>query len=179
MTIEINLIPLKTRKQKWGKPVSILSIIIFVLLVAGLTGLYFQKIHERNQAHARLQTIQKIIQKHTNDQANVTQLLALQSEATMVTNGAPQSEALLMTFVGLLPKNGTFLTFDYQNGVITLTGQFKGLDEVAAFYHAVQTNSLVSQATINNVNATSATSCTANMTIQIDATAYQALGGKK
>lgn len=190
MTIDINLIPVKTRQQKWGKPLAITAGALLVLVLAWLIFLYVWNEQVRHTETNQLTLLKKTLQQiETNDHQHTTELLALQTEVNQLKLNSTHIEALLMTFVKLLPPNGTMTNFDYQNGVLTLSGTFKSLNDVAGFDHAIQTSSLVSQATMDKVgsgssspgaNTTLATKSggySADFTIQIDQKAYAALGG--
>ncbi|GGH86052.1 Tfp pilus assembly protein PilN [Pullulanibacillus pueri] len=179
MTIEINLIPHKTRQQRWGRLVLLIGTLLLALILASLVFLYMNKVHERNQTEKTLNMVEeklKVLQ--TQETKQTDQALQLQQEVKQLQESSSHSEALLMTFVGLLPKNGTFTHFEYQNGVITLNGEFKGLDEVAGFYHAVQNQKLVRHAELNQVSEISSGGYATDFIIEIDPTAYQLLGGK-
>lgn len=177
MTIEINLIPQKTRQQRWGKPVSTVGALLFILILAGLISLYFEKLHEKNQAALMLETSQALLQKlNAEDSIHSADRLTLQSKVTQLQKNQTHAQTLLMKFVGLLPANGTISNFNYQGSVVTLTGVFNGLEEVASFEHLLQTNPLVSGVSLSNLSSSSS-QYSADFTIQLNESAYQALGG--
>jgi Tfp pilus assembly protein PilN len=178
MTIEINLIPLKTRQQKWGKPIAIVAGLLFVVLFAELLYLYIDKLHEKEQASLTLSATQTMLQKlNADDPAHSAEELALQSNVAQLKKGSTHVQALLMVLVSLLPQNSTFTNFDYQGNVITVSGQFKGLAEVAGFEHAMETNALFSNVTLNKIETSSSHFYSANFTVQVNESAYQVLGG--
>ncbi len=179
-TIEINLIPLKTRQQRWGRPLAIVGTVLFVVILAGLSYLYINDLNQRNKAMAMLNETQAALQKlDTEDQTHATERLQLQSKVKQLQKGATQTEDLLTTLTGLLPAGGSLTNFDYQGHVVTVTGQFKTLDDVAGFQHALQTSSLVTSASLGKLGAASANAFSADFTIQLNPAADQTLGGSK
>lgn len=178
MTIEINLIPQKTRQQRWGKPVALVGAALFILILSVLLFLYFQQLHEKNQANLMLQSSQALLQKvNAEDSIHSSDRLALQAKVILLQKNETHAKVLLMNIVGLLPANSTLSNFDYSNGLVTLTGEFNGLDDIASFEHALQGDSLAASVTLNQINSDSSTQLSANFTIQLNEAAYQALGG--
>jgi Tfp pilus assembly protein PilN len=178
VTIDINLIPLKTRQQKWGKPIAIVGSLLFVVILAGLLFLYLDKLHEKNQARLTLSDKQTLLQRlNADDTTHSAERLILQSKVAQLKKGSTHVQTLLMVLLSLLPRNSTLTNFDYQGNVITVSGQFKGLDEVAGFEHAMESNSLFSNVTLNKVEKSSTSFYSADFTVQVNESAYQVLGG--
>ena len=180
MTIEINLIPHKSKEQRWRKRLAIIAFVLIIVILLGLAYLYIDKIHERHQVKAQLSTLdQKLSALNQEDTIHSEQRLQLQNEVKQLKDKSTHVEALLMTFVDLLPSKSTISTFDFQNETVTLSGTFKGLDGVSQFYHAVQTTDLVSSTDLNKVTQSSGNDYLADFTIRINMERYNSLGGNQ
>lgn len=184
MMVDINLLPPKTRQQRWGKVV-IGFVIIFIVIISGsVFAVYEQKLNMLHQSEHDVMLSKAALKETVNQQGskNVSQVLQLETSVHQVKGVSSNATALMMTCISLLPQHGyiTNYSFDEQQGVV-LSVQFKSLYDLSTYLHVLQGQTLFSHVTMGDVKQQFMTNGSGGYATQIvvivNKDKYKKLGG--
>ncbi|KHF40946.1 hypothetical protein [Halalkalibacter okhensis] len=161
MLVEINLLP---EKQKRDITYPLISFIVLILVAVGTTALYFyqssvkeETTQLREEIYAvQLESVQLTEQLQVKDDTGYAEYA---QAVTVLEDKVIPTSLLVDELVSLLPERGFFLNFEYElPGEVKVEASFDQIEEVAAYYDALETSPVVSSVTLSVVDSSHAAS---------------------
>ncbi|ADU31340.1 PilN domain-containing protein [Evansella cellulosilytica] len=158
MTIEINLLPKKPKKNYML--ITVIGITYGVAMVILIAGIFYYQALQREQAflRANIQTVQQLQEIASLQELAMPETQQLEKTVSYLEEGYVSSVLVLDQFIAQLPEGGQFLNYQYnEGGTVQITAQFSSQNETASYLHHLNRLPFVNNVMINDVRAEGAT----------------------